>query len=68
VANVKNICQCVSTAILGGDNDPLTTWERWSQFLESGGRFAVAIAAALFTIAIAQALRLGPVKSLARLH
>jgi hypothetical protein len=40
------------SAILAGDNNPLTPWERWSRFLEAGGRFVVEIGAALFTVAI----------------
>jgi len=40
------------SAILGGESDPLTLWERWSRFLEAGGRFAVEVCAALLTIGI----------------
>jgi hypothetical protein len=40
------------TAILAGESNPLTLWERWSRFLEAGGRFVVEIGAALLTVAI----------------
>lgn len=38
------------------DDDPLTLWEHWSRFLEAGGVFAVAMAAALGTIALTRAI------------
>jgi hypothetical protein len=41
-----------ASAILAGDPDPLTLWERWSRFLEAGGRFALAAACALATLAL----------------
>jgi hypothetical protein len=58
---VTTACQLVhslaeASAILGGDPDPLTVWERWSRFLEAGGGFAVAVLAAVFTVAIAARL------------
>jgi hypothetical protein len=37
-----------ASAILAGE-EPLTVWERWSQFLEAGGRFALEAVAAVFT-------------------
>jgi hypothetical protein len=40
------------TATLAGEVNPLTLWERWSRFLEAGGRFAVEVGAALLTVAI----------------
>lgn len=40
-----------ASAMLAGDDDPLTVWERWSRFLENGGRFVLETAAALLTIA-----------------
>jgi hypothetical protein len=40
------------SAILAGEVNPLTLWERWSRFLEAGGRFVVEVAAALLTVAI----------------
>jgi hypothetical protein len=43
-----------ASAILAGQQDPLTLWERWSRFLEAGGRFVVEICAAFLTIALAR--------------
>jgi hypothetical protein len=52
------VCQLLNgfaegSALLAGASNPLTAWERWSRFLESGGRDVVAVCAALFTIAVA---------------
>jgi hypothetical protein len=41
-----------ASEILAGNDDPLTLWERWSRFLESGGRFATELVGALLTIAL----------------
>ncbi len=41
-----------ASALLAGERDPLTLWERWSRFLEAGGRFALEVAAALLSIAL----------------
>jgi hypothetical protein len=41
-----------AAAMLAGASDPLTGWERWSHFLDGGGRFALEAALALVTIAI----------------
>jgi hypothetical protein len=30
-----------ASAILAGDNDPVTAWDHWSRFLEAGGQFIV---------------------------
>ena len=51
------VCQLLNplaygSAVLAGEPDPLTSWERWSRFLEAGGRVAIALAAALVTIAV----------------
>lgn len=43
-----------AAALLSGAS--LTLWERWSGFLEAGGTFAVATAAALATLAAANAI------------
>lgn len=43
-----------ASAILAGNPDPLTGWERWTRFLEAGGRFALILAAALATLALAE--------------
>jgi hypothetical protein len=49
------VCQLLNplaygSAVLAGDPDPMTWWERWSRFLEAGGRVVLALAAALITI------------------
>lgn len=51
-------CQLVhsmaeASALLAGETNPLTAWERWSRFLEAGGRFALELCAALLTLALA---------------
>lgn len=51
-------CQLVhsmaeASALLAGETDPLTAWERWSRFLEAGGRFALELCAALLTVVVA---------------
>jgi hypothetical protein len=40
-----------ASAILAGDNDPKTLWDRASEFLEAGGLFVVDLSAALLVIA-----------------
>jgi hypothetical protein len=40
-----------ASALLAGDSDPLTLWQRWSRFLESGGRFVLEVGAAALTVA-----------------
>ena len=50
-------CQLVNplaeaSALLAGEQSPLTLWERWSRFLEAGGRFALEVAAAILPIAL----------------
>ena len=52
------VCQLLNgfaetSAILAGAGDPVTAWERWSRFIESGGRDVLAVCAALLTIAVA---------------
>ncbi len=56
------VCQLLApladaSAVLAGDPDPLTAWECWSRFLEGGGRYVLALAAALLTLAAAAALK-----------
>jgi hypothetical protein len=46
-----------ASAMLAGDPDPLTPWERYSRFLEAGGRFVLEVLGVLLTIAAAKALR-----------
>ncbi len=36
-----------ASALLAGETDPLTAWDRWSRFLEAGGQFVLACAAAV---------------------
>jgi hypothetical protein len=53
------LCQLLNpfafaSAVLAGAANPVTIWERWSRFLEGGGRVALAIAAALVPIALTQ--------------
>jgi hypothetical protein len=55
------VCQLLNgfaeaSAVLAGDPDPLTIWERWSRFIESGGRDVLAVCAALLTVASARQL------------
>ncbi len=44
-----------ASAMLAGDPDPVTSWDRWSRFLEAGGQFAVVCAAAMMVIALPRA-------------
>jgi hypothetical protein len=44
-----------ASAMIAGDHDPLTSWERWSRFVESGGRDMLAMLAALLTVMLARA-------------
>lgn len=39
-----------ASAILGGEESPVTAWDRWATFLESGGRVVLAVTAALAAI------------------
>ncbi len=55
---LTTVCQLVAalaqaSAYLAAVHGPVTPWELWSRFLESGGRQALAVAAALITVAIA---------------
>jgi len=50
------VCQLLNgfaeaSALLAGAQDPLTPWERWSRFIESGGRDVLAVCAALLAVA-----------------
>jgi hypothetical protein len=52
-------CQLVysmarASALLAGESDPFTAWERWSNLLEAGGRFVLETTAALVTVAAAR--------------
>jgi hypothetical protein len=46
-----------ASAILAGDEDPITIWDRWSRFLQAGGDFVVAVFAVLLTVSLAAAVR-----------
>ena len=59
---VTTACQLVyslarASAILAGEESPLTLWDRWSRFLEAGGRFVVEVSAALITVGVASSTR-----------
>jgi hypothetical protein len=41
-----------ASAILAGDNDPVTGWDRWSRFLEAGGQFVIVCAGAITVAAL----------------
>jgi len=41
-----------ASAILAGDNDPVTGWDRWSRFLEAGGQFVVVCGGAILVSAV----------------
>lgn len=43
-----------ASAILAGDPDPVTVWDRWSRFLEFGGQFVLDCAAAILLVAATQ--------------
>jgi hypothetical protein len=44
------------SAVLAGASDPVTSWELWTRFLESGGRVVVPLCAAILGITAARAL------------
>jgi hypothetical protein len=46
-----------ASALLAGEKHPLTWCERWTRFLEGGGRFMLEVCAMLLTIAIAPQLQ-----------
>ena len=43
-----------ASALLAGDRDPVTDWDHWSRFLEFGGQFALAAAAAIVVASMTQ--------------
>jgi hypothetical protein len=52
------VCQLLNgfaeaSAIIAGDSGSITGWERWSRFIDSGGRDVLAVCAALLTVASA---------------
>jgi hypothetical protein len=70
------VCQLLSplasiSAMLDGnpDPDPLTLWERWSRFLEDGGRPVLALGAAIFAATVAKyPMPSSPIKPSGRYH
>jgi hypothetical protein len=59
---VTTACQLLhplaeASALLAGASNPVTLWERWSRFLEAGGRFALEVAAALIPVALVPRVR-----------
>jgi hypothetical protein len=44
-----------ASALLAGEEQPLTLWERWSRFLEAGGRFALEVCGGLVAVAVGRA-------------
>jgi hypothetical protein len=40
-----------ASAMLAGDTDPLTAWDRWSRFLEGGGQFVIVCGCAMLVAA-----------------
>jgi hypothetical protein len=54
---ITTACQLVlpmaqASAMLGGDQDPVTAWDHWSRFLEAGGQFVVICGGAILAIAV----------------
>ncbi len=61
--SATTVCQLLNpfsyaSAVLAGDADPVTSWERWSRFLEEGGRAALSLCAALLTLNLASLAKL----------
>jgi hypothetical protein len=59
---VTTVCQLLhplaeASALLAGESHPVTLWERWSRFLEAGGRFVLEVAAALIPVALVSRAR-----------
>ncbi len=55
---ITTVCQLLNgfaeaSAVIAGNPNPLTPWERWSRFIESGGRDVLALCGALATLALA---------------
>ena len=43
-----------ASAMLAGDPDPVTPWDRWSRFLEAGGQFVVSSGLAILVTSLTQ--------------
>jgi hypothetical protein len=41
-----------ASALLAGEREPVTLWERWTRFIEAGGRFTLELGAALLTVSL----------------
>jgi hypothetical protein len=52
-----------ASAMLNGETDPVTPWERYSRFLEAGGRFVLEVCAVLLTVGAAKTLRFSDSKT-----
>jgi hypothetical protein len=55
--SITTVYQLVSpfdyaSRVLSGAEDPVTLWERWSRFLEAGGRLALALGGGLLLVAV----------------
>jgi hypothetical protein len=46
-----------ASAILAGEDNPVTAWDHWSHFLEAGGQFAIIIGAAMIPVALTRTSR-----------
>jgi hypothetical protein len=46
-----------ASAMLAGDSDPVTPWDRWSRFLEAGGQFVLAFGSAILVAAMTRRTR-----------
>lgn len=53
-----------ASAMIAGDANPVTAWERWARFLESGGHFAIEVSAVVLIVATAGRLLDRGVRSL----
>jgi hypothetical protein len=58
---VTTLCELLApftdaSAALAGQPAAVTAWDRWSKFVEAGGRTALAAAAAALTVGVAQGL------------
>ncbi len=58
---LTTVCQLLNgfaqgSAVIAGNPNPLTVWERWSRFIESGGRDVLAVCGALASLALASRL------------
>jgi hypothetical protein len=57
--SITTVCQLVGemaavSAMLGGDPNPVTLWDRWSDFIEAGGREALTLLFVLACVALVE--------------